>query len=284
MKKFVIIGVVLVAGVIGLFLNLNPKSRNQDLPDVAYGEDGPIKELEAIKIPNTPANKICQQLPFAGHKNYGERYRCLAIVNQDKRFCEGLDEEKEKSICLALVEKDPSYCDQLTDPEPKHVCYYQLAVTSEDASFCSEIDYSQHEKEQCYMNFVTNLYFWGRADEIKTEYCNQLGVPDRYTCQALQKGDVMQCGNNPHCLTFFPQDSSFCQGTGSQLDDCVRDRAMTSKDASICEQLTGEKRDDCLGDFCTHIDLDINICNRITNVQMKQERYVELAIKLANDQ
>jgi len=76
---------------------------------------------------------------------------------------------------------------------------------------------------------------------------------------------------------------SFCIGQGSSLKDCIRDRAMSSKDVSICEQLSGEKRDDCLGDFCTHINLDIAICDKITEVMEKQSRYVEIAINIADE-
>ena len=251
--------------------------------DKEFGDRGGlIQELEAIEVPDNPSNKLCKKIPLSDQSPYSERYYCLALVNHDERFCEGINEEKEKNICLAHAKADSSYCEKIQEESGKHVCYYMLAVSSKNPSFCSEIDYSLDEKEQCYMNYVTNLYAWNKSDEIKTEYCDELGTPDKYTCRALKERDVSLCGDNLHCLTFFKQDISFCEGNESVLKDCVRDRAMANKDVSICEKLSGEKRDDCIGDFCTHIKLDVNICNTIKDIEARQDRYLELAMNLAN--
>lgn len=64
-------------------------------------DDGELnQELEAIAVPNDPSNKLCKKIPLSNQPPYSERYRCLALVNHDKRFCEGMDEEKEKILSL----------------------------------------------------------------------------------------------------------------------------------------------------------------------------------------
>ncbi|MDD5626996.1 MAG: hypothetical protein PHW01_03265 [Patescibacteria group bacterium] len=250
-----------------------------DMVDENY--EGLNQELENIAVPNNPSNTLCKKIPLSGKPPYGERYYCLAVVNHDERFCEGIDEEKGKNICLAHAKADPSYCKKIQEDSAKHVCYYMLAVSSKNADFCSDISYSQHEKEQCYFNFMSNLYQWDKSDEIKTEYCNQLGTPDKNTCLALKARDISLCGDNPHCLTFFGQDLSFCD-EHPEIDGCIKDRAKTSKNVSICELLPQPDRDSCVGVYCTHTELDVNICDRIEGIKERQDRYIELAMNLGN--
>lgn len=241
-------------------------------------------------LPNTLPNRICKKLPLTNELSPGDRHYCFAVVNHNAGFCEEIgqetiDEETDTNLCLAIAGEDSSYCKKIQKPSSKHVCYYQLAVISENINFCDDIDYDKNERLQCYFTFVSNLYWWDKSDEIKTEYCNKFpaGESDKNTCLAFKERDVSLCKNNVNCLTFFEQEMSFCEGKGSVLKDCVRDRAMTSKDIPICEELSGEKRDDCIGDFCTHIQLDIAICDKITDDKERQSRYVEIAINLAND-
>jgi len=264
--------------------NCDPVGGMSEGNDEGEDDEGNEFESELEKdLPDTIANQICKRLPLANSLNPGDRFYCFALVNHDARFCEKIDdEEKEVNRCLAHAKVDSSYCKKQQDESSKHVCYYMLAVSSEDIGFCDEIDYSQHEKEQCYFSFITNLYWWDKSDEIKTEYCNKLDSPDRNTCLALKSRDVSLCKDNVNCLTFFEQPMSFCTGKGSVLKDCIRDRAMASKDISICEQLSGVERDDCIGDFCTHIKLDTGICDMIKDNIERQSRYVEVAMNLNN--
>ena len=260
--------------------------------EAASSENVSIDPAKVVEDPDTPSEIICKKVPLSAQLSQIDKYYCLAVVNDDSEICQQIkvdsgDEEDEanKNICFAVAGQDSSYCEKISDLSPKHVCYYQTAIISENINICDEIDYDQNEKMQCYFTFVSNLYWWDRSDEITTEYCNKFpaGQPDRNTCLAFKERDVSRCNNNVNCLTFFEQPMSFCSGKGSNLDDCVRDRAMSSKDVSICEQLSGEKRDDCLGDFCTHINLDIAICDKITEVMEKQSRYVEIAINIADE-
>lgn len=261
-----------------------------DSTDINEGDGKELNQkLEGITVPNNPSNTICKKLPLSGKPPYGQRYYCLALVNHDERFCEGIDEEKEKIICLAHAKKDSSYCKQLSKKSPNmvdkiHRCYFMLAVSSNNGDFCSDITYSQHEREQCYYNFMSNLYQWGKSDKIKTAYCSQLGPPGnemRNTCLALKANNIAMCGNDPNCLTHFEQPLSFCDEASDKVS-CIKDRAKTSKDVSICELLPQPDRDICVGVYCTHTELDVNICATIENIKKKQEMYVELAMNLGN--
>lgn len=260
-----------------IFAAENDEGDNEDETN-----DGLNQELEAIEVPDNLPNQLCKQIPLSGNPPYAERYYCLALINHDARFCDGIDEDKQKNICLAHANKDPSYCEKLESEESKHVCYYILAVSSENADFCDEIDYSQHEKEQCYYSFMSNLYQWGRSDEIKTEYCDQLDSPDDDTCLALKEKDVSICGDNPNCLTHFEQPLSFCETEDIDYVNCIKDRAKMSKNISICELLSQPDRDNCVGVYCTHIELDVNVCDQVEDIETRQDFYIELAMNLAN--
>lgn len=258
---------------------------------------------EEVKVPENPLEAICNLLPLTDKLSPGDKWFCLAVVNHNPALCKEMtsiieisdngemndegDEEDEtnKNICFAVVNADSSYCKKLPDQHAKKTCYYQTAVMNQNIDFCDEIDYDKNERLQCYFNFVINLYWWDRSNEIKEEYCNRFPAkePDKNTCLAFKDRDVSLCKSNVNCLTFFKQDISFCSGKGSVLKDCVRDRAMTDKDVSICETLTGAQRDDCLGDFCTHIKLDKTICDKIVDDMERQSRYSEIAIHISNN-
>lgn len=264
-----------------------------DMDDEDDGDDeddqGLIQALENIDIPDNPSNVLCKKIPLSNQSPYSERYYCLAIVNHDGRFCEGVDEENDKNICLAFAKKDSSYCKKVESRESKHVCYYQLAVSSNNVTFCDGIDYldtaeeNKEEKLQCYYSFVSNLYQWGKSDEIKTEYCNEFPADyeDRVACLAMKERDVSLCNNIANCLTHFEQPLSFCDES-TDMVSCIKDRAKMSKDVSICELLPQPDRDSCVGVYCTHIELDVTICDTIKNIEERQDRYLELAMNLAN--
>ena len=258
--------------------------------------EGFNEELEAIEVPDNPSNTICKKIPLSDQPPYayGSRYHCLALVNNDERFCEGTDTENEKNICLAHANEDSSYCEKIEGQDAdhvgygaEHVCYFMLAVSSENADFCSEIDYldtaqeNKDEKAECYYGFMSNLYQWGKSDEITTEICGHMEGEMGETCLALKARDVSMCGDDPECLTHFEQPLSFCDDRPN-FDSCMKDRAKTNEDISICDMLSQPDRDVCVGVYCTHIELDVNVCATIENIQIRQEFYVELAMNLDN--
>jgi len=241
-------------------------------------------------LPDTIQNQICKKLPLTNELSPGDRYRCLAVVNNNAEFCELIkaDDENdedafnEKNVCLAQTKKDISYCKKVTSDLGKRTCYFGLSLLSGDINNCDGITYDTNLKNLCYWSFANALYWEGKADKITTEHCNKLpaGSEDRSSCLAEKEGDVSLCKNNVNCLTLFEQPMSFCTtGQGKALQYCIRDRAMSSKDFSICEQLTGEKRNDCIGDFAGHITMDISTCDKISDIKMRNECYLNVAIQ-----
>jgi len=258
--------------------------------------EGFISELEK-DLPNTIQNEICKKLPLTKGLSSEEiltltpsnRYVCMAIVNNNPEFCEliiadneaDIDAIDEKNLCLAHTKKDISYCKLMSDDEGKHDCYFGLSQISGNIDVCDSIDYDDNDKELCYWSFSNALYWEGKSDKITTEHCNKLpaGSQSKDSCLAQKEGDVSLCKGNFNCLTLFEQPMSFCDNQGKALKYCIRDRAMTSKNISICETLTGELRDDCFGDFAGHITQDMSTCDKITDYFARNTCYKDIAIQ-----
>lgn len=244
-------------------------------------------ELEK-DLPDTIQNEICKKLPLTNELSPGDRHYCFAVVNNNPEFCEFIeaDNEKdieakeEKNLCLAHAKKDVSYCKKITTDLGKRTCYFGLSMISGDIDVCGGINYDSNLRQLCYYSFVNALYWENKSDKITTNHCNKLPEPDRSTCRAYKEGDVSLCKNNVNCLTCFEQPMSFCTtGKGKALEYCIRDRAMTSKDISTCETLTGEKREDCIGDFAGHITQDISTCDMITSIPVRNTCYKDVAVQ-----
>lgn len=238
-------------------------------------------QFEMPDVPNTKSNQICHQLPLPSSTNPSERFYCFAVVNNDPSFCDNIDDEDSKNLCLAVSKQDSSFC---RDSGDKKSCYNALAQISENIDFCGDITYSSHEKQQCYFNFVNALYWEDKSSQITTEDCEKVGMDhsdeDENTCLAYMYRDSSYCGNNVNCLTFFVQDMSFCD-EHPELDSCIRDRAMTEKNLEICKTLPYDSKDDCIGDFASHIQQDTAICDLLENLPLKQMCYAEVAIHIS---
>ena len=255
-----------------------------------------VSELEK-DLPNTPSNEICKKLPLTEGLSQeeiltltpGNRQECLAVVNNNPEFCELIQLDNgedmlgkdDKNVCLAHAKKDVSYCKKLNNNEAKKHCYFGLSMVSGDINVCDEIDYDENERELCYWSFVNALYWEDKSDKITTAHCNKLptGSQSRDSCLAQKEGDVSLCKGDFNCLTLFEQPMSFCENEGKTLEFCIRDRAMTSKNISICETLTGALRDDCFGDFAGHISQDISTCDKIDDYFLRNTCYKDIAIQ-----
>lgn len=258
--------------------------------------EGFVSELEK-DLPNTPSNEICKKLPLTEGLSSeeiltltpGNRYECLAIVNNNAEFCEliiidneeDIEAKDDKNVCLAHAKKDVSYCDEMSENGDKKHCYFGLSLISGDINVCDEIDYDENERELCYWSFSNALYWEDKSDKITTEHCNKLpaGSEDRDTCLAFKDRDVSFCKNDVNCLTLFEQPMSFCTDEGKDDEYCIRNRAMSSKDISICETLTGALRDDCFGDFAGHITQDTLTCDKIADYFLRNTCYKDVAIQ-----
>jgi hypothetical protein len=257
-------------------------------------------------ILNSLSNSICNQLPTSSEFDLedDDNYYCLAVVNRNTSFCEeinkddagmpdpyetpeDLNDKTPFNICWAISGRDSSYCKKTSKEDAKKTCYNTLSQLVGDINICSEIDYDSHEKQQCYFNFVNALYWENKSEKITASDCDKVGMnggnQDKKTCLALKERDVSLCGGNPSCLTFFPQKLSFCNGAAfKDEDECIRDRAMSTKNLSICGTISEQAgRDDCYLDFSGHLQPNITICDKIIGMQVKRGCYINAAINLA---
>lgn len=247
------------------------------LPRFLFGD----KNRFTGTVPDNPASKICQKISQAE-----DVYSCLAAVNADSSFCQKVESTEEKNICFALADKNLSFCQKIKDQEAKEICYYELSFKVGNINYCDELD----DWEKCYFSFVHRLYWQERSNEIKAQYCEKLSknaggdIAFRNTCWALKAGDASLCQGNEHCLSFFKQSLSFCENTKSKnKSDCLRDRALTAKDSSICEMIDDIYfRDNCYCSYSAHIFPDLSLCEKVSDKMAKNACYREYAINLAN--
>src|SRR4030043_30577 len=260
----------------------------KDNENETYGDEESEFASELEKdLPDTVYNEICKKLPLTKELSPGDRHYCLAVVNDNPEFCEFIvgDNEEDieakdtKNLCLAHAKQDVSYCKKMTTILGKRTCYFRLSLLSGNIDICDNIDWDIELKQLCHFSFVNTLYWEDKSDQITLAHCNKLPQPDRNTCLAYKDRDVSLCKNNVNCLTFFEQPMSFCTGKGSVLESCIRDRAMTSKDFSICETLIGEERDDCVSDFAGHITQDTLTCDKISDIMMRHTCYQDVAVQ-----
>jgi hypothetical protein len=233
-------------------------------------------------VPDNPASKVCQKI-----SQPEGIYSCLGVVNSDDSFCQKIRLAEERNICFALANKDLSFCQKIKDQEAKQICYYELSFAVRDITFCDELD----DWEQCYFSFIYRLYWQERSDEVRAEYCERfseeagIDLAFKDSCWALKERDSSLCQGNEHCLSFFPQPLSFCDNNRlKEKNDCLRDRALTAKDTSICEKIIDTNiQDRCYGSYSAHIVPDLSLCEKISDKMTKNACYRDYAINLSSE-
>ena len=236
-----------------------------------------VLDFQKPEIPEDSISQICTMIDSSD-----EKYYCLAVVNNEGAFCREISEENERNFCFAMAKRSFTFCNKIKEQEFKESCYYELTLLTKQPEYCKNLE----NKEYCYFSYVSRSYLRSDFGEVKTEYCDELSkgeVADVDTCFALQAQDRSLCRNRLFCLTFFEYNLSLCTGiTGDDKFGCFRDRALTSRDSSICENITDSYwKDDCYSDYAAHVDPDISICDNILNAQLKNMCYAEVAIRLA---
>ena len=236
-----------------------------------------VLDFQRPDIPENAVSQICAKINSSDQKYY-----CLAVVNQDETFCEQLNEEDEKNLCFAMANRDFSFCNKIEQQDSKKICYHELILLTKEPEYCENLE----DEKYCYFSYISRSYLRSDFNEIKTEYCNKLSkaeVADIDTCFALQAQDKSLCHDRLFCLTFFEYSLSLCTGIkGDYKFSCFRDRALTSRDPSICENITDSYwKDDCYFDYAAHVDPNISICDNILNIKLKNMCYAEVAIRLA---
>jgi len=165
------------------------------------------------------------------------------------------------------------------------MCYQELSFKANRIDYCD----GAGDPDKCYFSFIHRLYWRERSEEIKSEYCQKLSedvendLAFKDTCWALKDRNPTLCHGNENCLSFFEQPLSFCENNRlKNKSDCLRDRALTTKDSSICTQITDEHyRDNCYCSYSAHISPNLSLCQKITNKMTKNMCYMEYAINLS---
>jgi len=242
--------------------------------------------LNLKDIPDTPINKICMKI-----SQPGDMYNCLAVANQDAKYCQYSDMPgEERKVCLAMATGNVSYCREIQEPGPKKMCYYELSFNTDNFNYCDEVD----DPNDCYFAFIHRLHWESRANEIKTEYCEKLnddtpsGLVLKNCCLAFRAQDPSLCQGSKYCLSYFKQPLSFCDtkfqtpsGLFKYKDDCLVDRAMSEKDSSICAKINDDEvRDLCYYNIVGHISSDTSFCEKIINKMTRNACYMDIVINL----
>ncbi len=244
------------------------------VPRFLFGDKRPLLE----NIPDNPSSQICQKI-----SETKDIFYCLAVVNQDASYCQNFDEPSQKELCQGMATKDIAYCRKIKQSEARKRCFYSLAEITQNIDYCDEAE----DKEQCYFNVISGLYWAQQSEKIKTEDCNKFSVPspDRATCLALKENDSSYCvKGNAACLTLFEQPLSFCDNIKAEDKlKCIRDRAILAKNPAICEKAADQEvKDECYFGYASHFDPKVSHCEKITDQMKKNMCYTEVAIKLSN--
>jgi len=236
-----------------------------------------VLDSQKPDIPEDLISQICTTID-----SLDEKYYCLAVVNKEGAFCKEISGDNDRNFCFAMAERSFAFCNKIKQQELEESCYYELTLLTKQPEYCENLE----KEEYCYFSYISCSYLRSNFDEIKTEYCNKLsegGTADIDTCFALQAQDRSLCHNRLFCLTFFEYNLSLCTGIkGDSKFGCFRDRALTSRDSSICENITDSYwKDDCYSDYAIHIDPDVSICDNILTSRLKNMCYAGVAIRLA---
>lgn len=221
---------------------------------------------------NNPANQVCAQIAKKERRNH-----CLAIVNKDTNLCNKVSED-DQMACRAIVENEPELCLKAEMPIQKKTCIYQVARVNDNINSC---DFAEDRKD-CIGSYLAGLYWDKKFDLMDQKYCDIFSNGDKNWCLALVTQDKSVCGNNPACLSLFVQPLSFCdnQQMSKSKGECLRDRAMSQADPTICDLINDESdKDHCFFNIVGHINPDISFCQKISDPELEQECLSNAAVK-----
>jgi len=228
---------------------------------------------------NIADNGLCRQIEGP------DKYYCLARVEKNPELCKKID-GADSQVCSAILLEDSSYCQKISSPEAKKMCYNELARASGKIDYCDQAE----DKESCYFSFISGKYWDGKSSEIDKSVCSEKFAsqsPEVKTCLALIDGSAALCEDNSTCKIFFNRDLNFCQDISDKKDvdiqqtECIKNVALLTKDASICDKMPSSKKpeiNDCFLDFVGHILPDSSICDKITDKQIKTGCLIEAAL------
>lgn len=235
------------------------------------------KNESSVVIPDNSPSRACAQITMKQR-----RYYCLAIVNKDSDLCSKTAEDGVLA-CRAIVENNPELCTKVTPAIQKKTCVNEVARVNDNINSC---DFSDDRKD-CVGSYLAGLYWDEKYNLMDKKYCDVFPVGDKDWCLALVTQDKSACGSNGACLSLFIQPLSFCdnQQMSKSKGECLRDRAMTQKDTTICELINDTSdKDNCYFNIVGHINPDISLCSKISDPELEQECLANAAVKLLDKQ
>lgn len=227
-------------------------------------------------IPNNPASQICAQIV-----NKQRQYNCLAIVNKDSDLCNKVAEDGILA-CQAIVENNPELCTKVEPSVQKKTCVNEVTRVNDNIASC---DFSD-DKKDFVGSYLAGLYWDEKYNLMDKKYCEAFPDGDKDWCLALVTQDKSVCSNNLACLSLFIQPLSFCDNPqlSKSKGECLRDRAMTQKDHTICGLIDDiADRNRCYFSIVGHINPDISFCSKISDSELSQECLANAAVKLLHE-
>lgn len=261
MKKsvgLVVLGIILATAII-LFIFIKPD------------EEG------SVVASDNPPSQACARII-----NKYQQNNCLAIANKDKELCSKTAEDGILA-CRAIVENNPELCVKVEPSMQKKTCVYEVARVNDNITSCDFAD----NKKDCVGSYLAGLYWDEKYNLMDEKYCEIFPDRDKNWCLALVTQDKSVCGNSLACLSLFIQPLSFCdnQQLPKSKGECLRDRAMTQRDPTICGLIDdANDRNRCYFNIVGHINPDISFCSKISDPELEQECLANAAVKLADKQ
>lgn len=256
--KFIIIGVFVLVGILTVIL----------IPSVFSKPDG-----GSVTIPDNPPDRACAQIV-----KKQMQYNCLAIVNKDSNLCNKTAKDGVLA-CRAIVENNPELCTKVKPVIQKKTCINEVARVNDNINSCNFSD----DKKDCVGSYLAGLYWDGKYNLMDKKYCDIFSDDSKNWCLALVTQNRSVCGKNSACLSLFIQPLSFCDNLqmSKSKGECLRDRAMSQKDPTICELIENTNdRNRCYFNIVGHINPDISFCSKISDPELKQECFANAAVKL----
>ncbi len=118
-----------------------------------------ISQCEQL-LPDTPEKHFCLAM-VTQDKSYcnDAQNECFIIINKDPSDCLKSASELDKSECfhtLAMLTKASNLCSNIIDEQNRDICFQDYGRISVDKSVCNNINNKQ-AREICYKNVAINL-------------------------------------------------------------------------------------------------------------------------------
>ncbi|MDD5145603.1 MAG: hypothetical protein PHF44_02075 [Candidatus Pacebacteria bacterium] len=245
-----------------------------------------------------------------------EKFTCLAIIKNDKKICDNINDSDEKNYCdlkldevaglspalceqregylkqecyatLAINEKDPSFCGKIDDGVDKDLCFYNVAVEAENKTFCERIaDENFYYMESCFMAVAEKNGDFATCDEIadsqKKKSCKQDIKNSMLQNKAISENSPSLCNQikSPDggisALLNENDEKKYLR------DNCYYETAIANKNAEICKKI----KEECQQAICIAEIKNPYACERCKDeaccgvISMRQSCYNKAAISL----